>query len=268
MYWPPARRFELLMITALLLPLLAACGGGGNEADQDAVVNPTSPPTEVSVAQELPTEENNAPPAPPEAPLVVATVSDDEPIIKDVPAGSAPTQVLAPPSDFDSDGDGMYTADEFQEAIRYLFPTYEWPDNYQVTADIIIDGMNVEAFPGSGWEAPGEYTIIGMYHSCAWELALLVAVHENDATLMEESLYQLKDIGLTKNPLSNDENGKAMMREMYDRAALGDPAPLQQWVDNNCDHEKDVFITPDSGTPAATSFTIPQRPPMQSHRFA
>lgn len=243
-----------------VLLILAACGGGADEAaDNNTDTLAVITPTPVSSDTSSPMPETSTPASNDEdialvfeEPPAAEGPGDDpeSPWGKDLPTGPAPTVPPAPPSDFDSDGDGMYTLEEFEEAIRYRFPEYEWPPNYQMTEDRMIEAMRFDSFPqGSQLEAPGEYTALGLMHQCAWELTLIDASLESDQLLIDESLYQLVEFGQNKNPLSHDENGKAFQRDMYDRAALGDIAPLQQWVDNNCDLRRQYFITPDSATP-------------------
>ena len=263
-YMLASRRLVTLMIVGMNL---TACGGDADEAANTnsntlAVTTPTSVSTDASSPMSKATavassaivdertattnDEDGEAPAPDVT--LVAEASNDA-FGKDIPPGPAPTVPPAPPSDFDRDGDGMYTIEEFEEAIRYRYEEYEWPSNYQLDLGKAIEAMS---FPeGSRHEAPGEYTFLGLYHECAWELALLDAVPVNDQEAIDESLYQLVEFGQNKNPLSHDENGKAFKRDMWDRAALGDVAPLQQWVDNNCDRMRPYFITLGSETPAA-----------------
>lgn len=253
---PAKRQLTIFMMIALLVPLLVACGGE-NEDEPDAAANTTSTLTANDVAQTIGTPSASEPPVtlPSEPETTVSGDVKHNPWGKVIPTGPAPTVPPNPPSDFDEDGDGLYTQEEFAEAIRYRYPEYEWPPNYQLDLDKAVAAMSYPE--GSQIEAPGEYTFLGLYHQCAWEFTFLDAVYANDQGLIEESRHQLVDIGQKKNPLSRDETGKAMMRDFYDRAALGDPADLQQWVDNNCDLRKKNFITPDVGTPVAITVSAP-----------
>ncbi len=277
MHRPPKLRIAFLLLAALLIPLLVACGDddGNDNADtrfapsetavpREAANQPDAPassPVDNLVARKSSTEPASDLPEEPTVPagIVIGTAESDEPIVKNTPSGPVPTQVPPPPSAFDEDGDGFYTADELEQAIRYRFPDYEWPDNYQLTADILIKHLDLGKFPpGTGFEVQAEYTNIGMYHMCAWQFAMLDAVHEDDPAVIDEALYQLEDIGLIRNRFfAHDQEAEQVFTEMYDRAALGDPADLQQWVDNNCGFEREAFITPGTpvgdSSPAATS---------------
>lgn len=246
----------LVAALGVVLLVVAACGTGADTGNDQGATS-TAPTSETARSENSPETST-----PTDSDEDLARVSEetvgadgagdvpDDPWGKELPTGPAPTAPPAPPSDFDSDGDGMYTLDEFELAIRYRYPEYEWPPGYRLDLDKALDGMD---FPeDSRIEAPGEFTFLGLYHDCAWEFTLIDASLENDQSLIDESLYQLVEFGQNKNPLSHDENGKASMRDMYERAALGDVAPLQQWVSNNCERMRPYLITPDSATPPST----------------
>lgn len=251
----------LLLLTVGLV--LVACGGDAEDSeahDTDTLAISTQPPNQVESSP--PAEPTNgsdetvtaeAPSSVPEQSSDSSENADtdvsDNPWGKDIPEGPAPTVPPNPPSDFDSDGDGFYTLEELEEAIRFRYAEYEWPPNYVLDQDTAIEAMYQTGLPQDAkHEAPGEYTFLGLYHQCAWELTLIDASLQGDQELIDKSIYQLVDFGQNKNPLSRDENGKAFMRDIYDRAVLGDVAPLQEWVGNNCD-TRAPYLTPESGTP-------------------
>ncbi len=168
-----------------------------------------------------------------------------------MPAGTAPT--AAPPAlptagrtNFDSDGDGFYTFEEFKQAVAALYPTYVWPDRYQVDPDHLLDGYAKYGAEGSVFEVGGEFTIIGIPHRCAWEMTWLDAYRSGDAALMEQSLEQLRTVAL-KNPMSH-QSVREHLRQMIEAAELGDPALMQQDVTANC--QGIAFITPVATPPA------------------
>lgn len=237
-------RFVVPLIVVLAL-VLVACGGedevSAPESPTETVAPDTSSPREAtSVTSENPDQEE------PE-------ISDEEALAnKPIPDQPGPTQPPNPPSSFDADGDGYYSKAELEEAIRARFPEYEWPEKYNLTPDNII--VNSHIPEDATFEAPGEYAIIGRYHTCSWEVTLLEAARESDQELIDESLYQLVDLGQNKNPLSRDEEGKAFMREMYNSAVLGDPADLQNWVNNNCDFAMSYFTDTEPGSSMPASF--------------
>lgn len=253
------RNHRTHLIVALLgaLLVLAACGG---DADEPAATpsptavaqTPEATPspnavelqtvsTPATVAEEASPESVAQTPASTPAgitdgpELVVAEPSDsDESFAKPTPPGGVyPTVPPNPKSSFDSDGDGLYTQDEMNEAIEYRFGEYEWPPNFSVTPGDVTSVLNLP--PGSLIEAPGEYTILGRFHTCSWEVTLLNATLAGDQELIDESMYQLVEFGQKKNPLSRDENGKAHYRDLYNKAILGDPSGLQNGINSNCE---------------------------------
>lgn len=183
--------------------------------------------------------------------IVVATpefqdVQRDDP---DATIGSIPT---APPpihSDFDSDGDGRYSSDEFVQAITALYPAYAWPNQYYMSLDEIVERLSGRLAPNMRHQVPGEYTVIGSWHQCAWGLTFLDAFAAGDDALMAESLDQLR-WGLSFNPLTLPQT-IASREETYDRAELGDVAQLQQSVSVNCN--PDDFTARPPASPVAMS---------------
>lgn len=245
-------RFEsqmfLLVISVLVL---VACGGSVNSSGSEVALDLTSPPATYIGAYVTVTESVSENVGTPTAAIVIATAPNDEPFDKEQPTGPAPTAPPAPTvtSDFDTDGDGFYTFEEFQQAVAALYPSYEWPDNYHVDPTTLLDSFAWSAEQGARFEVGGEYTIIGVRHECAWEIAWLDGYREGDAALMEESLAQLRTVAL-ENPMS-DSSTRDYLKEMFQRAELADPAMIQQNVDNNCSRED--FISPASATPAVGS---------------
>lgn len=166
----------------------------------------------------------------------------------DRPASAAPTEVsLSRESSFDRDGDGYYTYEELEEAVTALMPNYDFPPSYQVTPDIMMMSMKPFASSGARWRVPMEYTVVNIYHQCAWELTWLDAYRDGNTELMEESLHQLQNVALAGPTI--EASLRDWMVEMYDRAALGDPTLIQQDVDSSCQME---WATPQPGTPQAT----------------
>jgi hypothetical protein len=183
--------------------------------------------------------------------LVIATAPAGEPESKSLPNGTAPT--AAPPAlptagrtNFDSDGDGFYTFDEFKQAVAALYPSYVWPEHYRVDPEHLLDGY-ADYAEGSLFQVGGEYTIIGIPHMCAWQLTWIDAYRAGDTALMEQSLDQLRTVALN-NPMSH-QSVRDHLQQVIDAAELGDPALMQQDVTANC--QGIAFITPAAATPPA-----------------
>ncbi|MDP9359527.1 MAG: hypothetical protein M3R02_30425 [Chloroflexota bacterium] len=246
--WPVT---EVAVAAVILLTLVTgyAMRGSGLGSSPERAASPGAD----SVAQVSSTTVGEARAGTPTgAPLVIATASRDEPIVKLAPTGPAPT---APPaqyptvsSNFDADDDGLYTFAEFQQAVAALYPSYQWPATYQVDPATLLSGYAPYADRGR-FEVGGEYSIIGGRHACAWELAWLDGYGAGDEALMARSLDQLRTVTL-KNPMY-DRSVQDALTEMLQRAELGDPAMLQQWVDGNC--RNITFTSSVPTTPPATS---------------
>lgn len=239
-----------LVLIALLSMVMTACSDEEKQVGADietlAIETSISTPSAtqiVSTATDEPplsTVDGGSPS------LVIGTPQNSGQVApKDVPTGPAPTEIpISRESTFDSDGDGKYTYDELKQAIAELMPSYEFPPNYQVTLDILMTTMKPFADKNASWQVPMEYTVLGTYHQCAWQLTWLDAYHDGDTALMDKSLDQLQTVALNDPTL--DISLRDHMVEMYERAELGDPTLMQQYVDTSCQME---WATPDSGTP-------------------
>lgn len=167
--------------------------------------------------------------------------------VKPAPTGPQPTALPSqqlPYQGTDADGDGFYTVDEFQAAITGLFGYYDWPAGYMPDVRAITAGWNESQFADDGFQVLGEYTIVGLQFRCAWGQTWLDAFAGGDTATMDASIQNLRD-ELSLNPMylpSTQEN----VKDMYDKASLGDPARLRQFVDVNCGR---MEWAEDSGTP-------------------
>ena len=241
-----------LSVLSVSVLVLAAGDVGVSGREPEVEVNPTSSSTNGGVAQVMVTASGEAQPVTPTSTIFIATAPNTEPIVKAVPTGPVPTpgppQLPAGQVNFDADGDGFYTFEEFQQAVAALYPSYEWPDTYQVDPATLLSGYAPYA-DRSRFEVGGEYTIIGMRHQCAWQLAWLDGYRSGDEALMVKSLDQLRK-DARENPMMDASTGD-YLEDMIQRAELGDPAMLQQYVDSTC--ESMDFITSAPGTPPVAS---------------
>lgn len=231
---------QMVLLASVVL-FLTACGGdtdgaSDNRTETLAVITPTPISSDASsqtpdVSTHASADEDAALVS--ERPPTTKEPGDDPdaPWGKDLPVGSAPTAPPAPPSDFDADGDGFYTFDDLERAVNHLFPSYEWPENYQVTPEHMLSGFAPMAEQGARWQVQYEYTLVGLYHVCAWEHAWLDAFREGNTESMDESVYQLLNVAVANPVFIHLRDG---IEERTNRALLGDPALIQRHVDNSC----------------------------------
>lgn len=132
----------------------------------------------------------------------------------------------------DADGDGFYTAQEMQAAVTALFAYFEWPARYTPDVEAATSWFGEGALADALFQVPGEYTAVGMYFKCAWGQTWLDAFAGGDTSTMDESMRNLRE-ELLLNPLDN-RSAQDHNKDIYDKASLGDPALLRQFVDVNC----------------------------------
>ncbi len=221
-------RYSQLRAVALMVIIgvsLVACGG---EADPPAT--PVSTVASPTAQSDVPTE------------VVLVDQPTEEfptPDVEKKLAEMAPTAVIVegqhpiPTAGADADGDGTYSRDEFIQALTTAYPHYSWPDAYHPSLEFILGRMQLNTLPQEAqFEIPAELTVIGSYHQCAWEQNWLDAFAIGDQQAMDQSMKQLRAVPLT-NP-----NFRYIIHDLeriYNQAELGDPAPLTQFVQANCD---------------------------------
>ncbi len=147
-------------------------------------------------------------------------------------SGPSPTPVT---SSYDADGDGYMTAEELKTAVNGTVSEYQFPPEYQVSGDQLVDpflawaqtsGPDSEAF-----QVGMEHTIISGHHQCAWERVYLQAHSAGDEARQEEALNALF-AGLRKQDL--DPGSLEWVEGMYRKAQLGDPSLVANDVNLNC----------------------------------
>lgn len=255
-------RPHVVGILLVIAALLGACTEGGNDRTSDGdvslvILSPTASPgtqepsnsmsksgdREASESESTPSKRGDPPT------LVVGTPRPGESIDRKIPDESAQTKTAPDLADsqFDSDGDGVYTYSDLEHAVEAVLPTYEFPENYQATPKTLLSGFADYKEGGGQWEAGYENILIGLNYFCAWSYTWLDAFGASDGDIMDKSIDRLQ-LTLQDNPIF--ESLRDDLLPMVERAELGDPAPLQQLTDINC--TLTVFdSTPDNSTPAA-----------------
>jgi hypothetical protein len=124
----------------------------------------------------------------------------------------------------------MFTLDEVVLALEANYPNYEWPPNYYQTIESITAWLY--DYPDSQFEVGGEDTMIRLRNMCAWEFTLLDAMAEGDQSTIDDALPRLRT--MLASIRTDDPEGIRFIGDIYNKAELGDPAPLQQWAKTNC----------------------------------
>lgn len=151
----------------------------------------------------------------------------------------------------DADGDGLLNFNEYEQAVALAVDELQWPDTYQIAAGTIIDrftgGVSAE---GDGFEVGLEYSMVGIYHTCAWNMTWLDARRTGDTVREAEALDVL--INILPNIPAIHPTAREQFTGIAEAASLGDPSLAQQHVTaNNCADLPWAHDAEDDGSPAA-----------------
>ncbi|MCO5216370.1 MAG: hypothetical protein M9950_09480, partial [Thermomicrobiales bacterium] len=193
------RRFVAGSLVVLMLLAVVACGDAGvgesptaNPAERDRVAESTVSPTM------QPTEPE---PAPTQIPVIAPPTSN--------------------PLNLDPDGDGWYTAAEFQIALDNEASTMEFAPDYPMTGEQAWDNFRAGTDPSdSEFQIGLEHTILSGYRECGWMLTWLVAYTSGDPETQQIALTHL---GVMVEPgYLGDQGSLDIVTSMLGQAQLGD----------------------------------------------
>lgn len=158
--------------------------------------------------------------------------------VRDSAVTLVPQEPTAPPSGFDSNGDGWYAASEYVLAIEALFPRYDWPSAFGMTEELLVMTIFQGKDPG---DDPNEYqvgletTVLRIVNTCAWFSEWLAARSDQNQAREASALDVMVNLlphlpGAERNSPSSVE----AVNNAVAAAQLGDPALVQQHVNANC----------------------------------
>ena len=229
------RAASTLLAVAVLL-VLAACGDSDPDrpaatatSTESAAVTATStdppastlpaPPAQRTAAAETP-----SPGTPPVQSSAGGDIASSSPVVSLLPW---PTSSAAR---FDADGDGWLTWDEYKLAVTAAFDTVTWPPTYVVTPALILANAPADA-QNSLFQVGLELDQISIWLSCAWEKTWLDSRQSGDAALEAQALAYI--VTIMPNEVQDDYS-RGVVKEIGDKASLGDPSDVIQAVEANC----------------------------------
>ena len=232
----PVRRLTLASVALASVLVLAACGGGSTGDP-----TPSRAPTSADEPPPAATRDGSAPVDQPTASVIPTQAGADEGAQADSEAGSLVRPTAARPSgprptvrpsNFDADGDGYLSWSELGQAVAATIGDYEWPPNYRVTADLMLDYFSAgQSMEENRFEVDYENTLISGYHQCAWEQTWL------DARAAGDDALEAKALDIMTNVVPNDISVTEMrdfLINMAQKAALGDPSLIIRDLELNC----------------------------------
>ena len=147
------------------------------------------------------------------------------------------------------------TIDQLSTAVAIAIPQYAWPPNYQATHALIT--ADWEWSSRDEYEAGGEWTIVGIYHACAWGQTWLDARESGDQLLKARALQELTDVVPNNPNYGGDTTEGGDPAELWPdaarRAANDDPSALTMLMASMACDEKE-FLGPEG---AATRMASP-----------
>lgn len=202
-------RGRLAILCVAMLVIVSACGSK----------NASAP----SVTTDADRENTQEPLRPTELPIPTATID---------PASigvGIPTPM--PPQTLDPDGDGWMTTEEYTKALETMYPAFHFPPGYALDIDSITAELKTPEWKDHGFQINYPYTAIGLPQLCAWSMYWLDSYTTGRDTEAAEALQFLTDT-IPTNPTFISMS--ADIESWVQSAALGDPAPLQSFVQYNC----------------------------------
>jgi hypothetical protein len=145
---------------------------------------------------------------------------------------------------------------ELIEAVRSIYPEYEWPPEYRLDLSALILSIEegAEKFPVS-FENGYEQNMLVFPFACAWGYTLRDAIFAGDEEAIATSIERLRE-GIAAHP--DKITLQEFLADAVDRAELGDPAPLQMMIDGmGC-----ATMRWEAGTPEAAALdprSLPRR---------
>lgn len=247
-------------VVGLALPLVLAGCGGGAPATSTAVPplttsSPLASPTSLAAS---PAASATAPPVATSGPLPSPTPFSASPATTisattiaapgTSPAGTpiatassavvvgdlAPLRPWPTPdsAQFDADGDGLLTWDEYVMAARAAFSAFDWPPTYVITVDTVLSAIPPQVHADK-FQPGTELNNIGSWNQCAWAMTWIDSRQSGDAPLGARELFYLVNV---MPGAVNDDYSRQFITDMSDKAALGDPSGVMQFIKaNSCE---------------------------------
>lgn len=149
------------------------------------------------------------------------------------PTPQSEAVATVPVAGLDGDGDGFYNYDEFVRGVTWAVGQFEWPPGVTITSDLILAGPQGSHDPRRDRFQLGlETGVVQMWHHCAWLGTWLDAFRIGDSVLQAESLA-IAGAGFDIGP-AMDPGSQEFIDGMVQKADLGDPSVVQQFISANC----------------------------------
>lgn len=212
----------ILLFTCMVT--LASCGSDSPQ--------PTSTASDSDSSLSTPTSSGSPDPGP--RPTLSPAPGTAESTTGVEPAGIQSTdQFTVRSASLDDDGNGWVELPDVAVAVHMAFADYSWPVGFELNPETVLQTFTGgQAMSDSGFEVGFEHLLLGRWHTCVWYEAWLTAFANGDDPAEQEALEMIVDV-LPENPSIHPESVH-LYEARAERAAFGDPALIQQFVDVNC----------------------------------
>lgn len=161
--------------------------------------------------------------------------------------GGLTMRELPSPIYYDTDGDGVLSADELATAVEERYPKVIWPEAHVVPLEDLLAA--IDASEQESWEIGSEFRVLEIPTVCAWFHAYLGAYEGGDAFQQSAALDMATySLGGTRT-LSPEELLGAVDAIRY--ATLGDASLVEAYVEEGpCQDE--TWFEEGAATPVAS----------------
>lgn len=122
------------------------------------------------------------------------------------------------------------SAESYRNSLSEQLLAATWPEAYTPVSDKVFERT---ILPNSVFPDPGHYAtmIVGLFQECAWNMEWLDAHAAADSDAEDAAMEMLTT---TISNQGSDPESQEFTRKAAQSALLGDVAPMQQFVEQNC----------------------------------
>ena len=221
----PYRVLRLVLILGVLLFWLASCSNGSSPSPTPAsgLIDSTAQPLS-------------------ETPTIESAHASGSGQSTTMPSASADLCVLA--------DDERMTVEQYEEALACAITYFDWSENYRLDLGKVHATL-AKNTPGDLYGDGFEFIFLSLWNACAWDSAWLAARQSGDQASEQEALHMMAEVipnfpsVIPKFPVDAlDQGVLAMLRQNAEKASLGDPSGVQEYIQYQCTFDVNYWAEP------------------------